>query len=101
MAISGHAPGSAVSGVTLAMTILAAIAVSARLFARLVVVRNAGVDDGFITAALLFSIATTITMVLQGISQNLHLFLQIRADNWSSEMGHGPTHPNPQPARKH
>ena len=66
MAISGHAPGSAVIGVTLAMTILAATAVFARLYARIVVVRNAGFDDAFITAALLFSIATTVTMILQG-----------------------------------
>jgi hypothetical protein len=66
MAISGHAPGPAVIGVTLAMTILAATAVCARLFARMIVVRNAGFDDAFITAALLFSIATTVTMILQG-----------------------------------
>jgi hypothetical protein len=66
MAISGHAPGPAVIGVTLALTILAAVAVFARLFARMIVVRNAGFDDAFITAALLFSIATTVTMILQG-----------------------------------
>jgi hypothetical protein len=67
MAMSGHASGSAVVGVTLAMTILAALVVFARLFARVVVVKNAGLDDGFITAALLFSIATTVTMILQGM----------------------------------
>ena len=66
MGLSGHASGDAVVGVTIGMTVLAGMAVCARLFARVVIVSNAGVDDGFITAALLFSIATTVTMCLQG-----------------------------------
>lgn len=70
MGLSGHASGEAVIGVTVALTILAAIAVSARLFARLAVVHNAGLDDGFIFAALLLSIATTITICLQGTFQS-------------------------------
>lgn len=74
MPMSGHTSGSAVVGVTLAMTILAVMVVILRLTARLFVVRNAGLDDAFITAALLFSIATTVTMILQGKSllENLH-----------------------------
>ncbi|KAK3713690.1 hypothetical protein LTR37_008384 [Vermiconidia calcicola] len=75
MGMSGHASGSAVVGVTIAMTCLAGLAVFSRLFARLVVVRNAGLDDGFIVGALLFSIATTVTMCLQvkwGMGQHMN-----------------------------
>ena len=67
MGLSGHASGEAVIGVTIAMTALAGLAVSARLCARALVVHNVGVDDGFIVASLLFSIATTVTMCLQGM----------------------------------
>ena len=65
MGMSGHASGEAVVGVTIGMTVLAGIAVISRLATRVGIVRNAGIDDAFITLALLFSIATTITMVLQ------------------------------------
>jgi len=65
MGMSGHASGEAVVGVTIGMTVLAAMAVIARLATRVGIVRNAGIDDAFITVALLFSIATTITMILQ------------------------------------
>ncbi|KAK1056676.1 hypothetical protein LTR74_014733 [Friedmanniomyces endolithicus] len=65
MGMSGHASGEAVVGVTIGMTVLAGIAVISRLATRVGIVRNAGIDDAFITIALLFSIATTITMVLQ------------------------------------
>ena len=100
--MSGHASGSAVVGVTIAMTCLAGLAVFSRLFARLVVVRNAGLDDGFIVGALLFSIATTVTMCLQGqysIKANLSPY-QTGANVESSEMGHGPTHEHIIPLRK-
>lgn len=63
---SGHAAGSAVVGVTIATTALAALVVFTRLFTRLWIVHEPGLDDGFISAALLFSIATTVTMCLQG-----------------------------------
>ena len=66
MGMSGHASGSAVIGVTIAMTALSAVVVFARLFARVAIVKNAGLDDGFIVGALLLSLATTVTMCLQG-----------------------------------
>lgn len=67
MGLSGHASGEAVVGVTIAMVALAGTVVLARLFSRFVIVKkSAGWDDAFITAALIFSIATTITMCLQG-----------------------------------
>ena len=66
MGMSGHASGSAVVGVTIAMVCLAGIVVITRIFTRVKVVRDPGLDDGFIVSALLFSIATTVTMCLQG-----------------------------------
>lgn len=61
----GHAPGSAVVGVTVAFTTLAFIATTSRLVTRIAIVRGAGIDDVIITIALLFSIALTATMVMQ------------------------------------
>jgi len=52
MGMSGHASGEAVVAVTVAMTVLAAIAVISRLCTRIGIVHNAGIDDGFIAAAL-------------------------------------------------
>ena len=52
MAMSGHASGEAVVGVTIAMTILASMAVITRLYTRFGIVRNAGTDDVFIVLAL-------------------------------------------------
>lgn len=66
MALSGHASGSAVVGVTIAMTCLAGLAVFFRMFTRIKIIHEPGLDDGFIVAALMFSIATTVTMCLQG-----------------------------------
>jgi hypothetical protein len=66
MTMSGHAPPEAVIGVSVGMAALSGLAVGARLYARLKMVHNAGVDDAFITAAWLFSVATTVTMCLQG-----------------------------------
>ena len=84
MGMSGHAPGGAVVGVTIGMTILAGLAVAMRLMTRIRIVRNAGADDFLIVIALvssirpfdaslqrlidilqLFSIATTVTMCMQ------------------------------------
>jgi hypothetical protein len=52
MGMSGHAPGAAVSAVSIATTVVAALAVLTRLCTRTFIVKNAGVDDGFITFAL-------------------------------------------------
>ncbi|KAF2208670.1 hypothetical protein CERZMDRAFT_48687, partial [Cercospora zeae-maydis SCOH1-5] len=61
----GHAPGSAVVGVTVAFTILAFIVTAFRLFTRIAIVKQPGIDDFIITIALLFTIALTTCMVLQ------------------------------------
>jgi hypothetical protein len=106
MGMSGHAPGyvrpssrwerwriltcypsrEAVTAVSIATTVLAGVAVITRLCTRIGIVKNGGLDDGFIAFALvgwscqgrrfyrrrtdilplqLFSIATTITFCLQ------------------------------------
>jgi len=52
MTNSGHASGEAVIGVTVAMTLLATIAVISRLSTRFGIVQNAGADDAFIFVAL-------------------------------------------------
>lgn len=52
MTISGYAAPAAVDGVTISFTAVAAVAVSLRLFTRLRIVRNGGLDDAFISAAL-------------------------------------------------
>lgn len=64
--LSGHTSGAAVVGVTITFTALAAVVVFTRLFTRIHIVKDPGLDDGFIVVALLFSTATTITMCLQG-----------------------------------
>ena len=66
MAANGHAPGSAVVGVTISFTILAFIATSLRLITRFGIVRNAGLDDLVISIAVVLSIVLTMTMCLQG-----------------------------------
>ncbi|EME42974.1 hypothetical protein DOTSEDRAFT_72404 [Dothistroma septosporum NZE10] len=65
MTASGHAPGSAVVGVTISFTILAFITTSLRLVTRLGIVRNAGLDDLVISIAVALSICLTMTMCLQ------------------------------------
>ena len=52
MTNAGHAPGGAVVGVTVALTILAGMAVFSRLATRIGVAMNGGTDDVFITLAL-------------------------------------------------
>ena len=90
MGLSGHASGEAVVGATIGMVALAALFVLTRLFTRLRVVRDPGLDDGFIVAALLFSIATTTTMCLQGKYHRHDIPSHTHEDY--SEVRHGPTH---------
>lgn len=52
MTVSGHASPAAIDGVTIAFTVIAAIAVFLRLLTRLRIVHNGGIDDIFIVAAL-------------------------------------------------
>lgn len=66
MAASGHAPGSAVVGVTISFTVLAFMATVMRLYTRIGIVRNAGLDDIVITIALALTIVLTVTMCQQG-----------------------------------
>ena len=56
MGMSGHAPGGAVVGVTIGMTVLAGLAVAMRLVTRIRIVRNAGADDFLIVIALVSSL---------------------------------------------
>jgi hypothetical protein len=50
--ISGHASGKSVVTVTLTFIILAALFVLFRIYARLKIARNPGLDDVFISLAL-------------------------------------------------
>ncbi|KAF2170774.1 hypothetical protein M409DRAFT_51034 [Zasmidium cellare ATCC 36951] len=65
MAASGHAPGSAVVGVTISFTVLAFMATVMRLYTRIGIVRNAGLDDIVITIALALTSVLTVTMCQQ------------------------------------
>lgn len=49
---AGHAPGSALTGVTLAFTIMAGMATIVRLYTRIAIVDTAGVDDIAIVVAM-------------------------------------------------
>lgn len=53
MGLSGHASPSAVLGVTITFTIIAASAVILRLYSRVFIVHSPGKDDAFIVAALI------------------------------------------------
>lgn len=66
MAASGHAPGTAVVGVTVSFTVLTFMATMMRLYTRIGIVRNAGLDDLVITVALVLTIVLTVTMCQQG-----------------------------------
>ena len=70
MAASGHAPGSAVVGVTISFTVLAFMTTTLRLITRFGIVRNAGLDDLVISIAVLLSICLTMTMCLQGTTSS-------------------------------
>lgn len=65
MATSGHASGDAVVGVTVAFTVLAALATIARLVTRIGIVHSAGLDDAVILVAIVLSIALTVAMCEQ------------------------------------
>lgn len=65
MAAGGHAPGHAVIGVTVAFTILAFMATMTRLYTRIRIVHNAGLDDLFNTVALALTILLTAAMCMQ------------------------------------
>lgn len=65
MAVSGHASGEAVVGVTVAFTVLAALATVARLVTRIGIVHHAGLDDVVISVAIVLSIMLTIAMCQQ------------------------------------
>ncbi|RMY78999.1 hypothetical protein D0863_00312 [Hortaea werneckii] len=62
---AGHAPGQAVTGATVAFTVLAGLATIMRLFTRLHIVHTAGIDDVSIIIAMCLSIVLTATMVKQ------------------------------------
>lgn len=49
---AGHAPGQAVTGATVAFTVLAGLATIMRLFTRLHIVHTAGIDDVSIIIAM-------------------------------------------------
>ncbi len=48
---AGHAPGSAVVAATITTTVLAVTITAVRLYTRMRIVKNAGLDDMCITAA--------------------------------------------------
>lgn len=52
MVSGGHAPPAAVPGVTITMTVLAALVASGRLYTRVKIVRKSGWDDVCILVAL-------------------------------------------------
>ncbi|KAK5719515.1 hypothetical protein LTR15_008039 [Elasticomyces elasticus] len=57
---SGHAPKHAVIGTTITFTLLAALAVLLRLYTRIKIISRSGIDDLFISLAMLLSILLTI-----------------------------------------
>ena len=63
--ISGHASQTALYVVTVIFTMLACLAIIARLCARTFVAKQAGVDDSFIFIAGIFSVAFCITTYKQ------------------------------------
>lgn len=78
--ISGHASQTVLYVVTVIFTIIACLAIIARLFARVFVAKQAGSDDAFIFTAGVFSIAFCITTYKQTeygmVSQQHMLFCQ-------------------------
>ncbi|KAK5110883.1 hypothetical protein LTR85_000693 [Meristemomyces frigidus] len=55
--ISGHASQSSVYGVTIFFTVVSCLVVLARLLTRMLIVRQPGADDAFISAACVRAIA--------------------------------------------
>ncbi|USW52099.1 hypothetical protein Slin15195_G054180 [Septoria linicola] len=65
MVLHGWASNTTVVAVCVMMPILAAFSVGMRAYARFLVQKNAGWDDCFILVSILFSIATTVTIIAQ------------------------------------
>ncbi|KAK0929657.1 hypothetical protein LTR29_016984 [Friedmanniomyces endolithicus] len=61
----GHASGPAVVIVSLLFTVLAVIASALRLYTRIVIGRNGGYDDAFITIATFLSVGLTVCTCLE------------------------------------
>ncbi|USW55954.1 hypothetical protein Slin15195_G092730 [Septoria linicola] len=61
----GTAPKSTIVAVTVVMPTLASLVTSMRIYARLAISKNAGQDDAFIVAAVLFSWGSTACMIAQ------------------------------------
>ncbi|OQO04337.1 hypothetical protein B0A48_10948 [Cryoendolithus antarcticus] len=70
MAVGTDASPIAVLAVTLVFIILATIATILRLYTRLVIARNAGLDDVFIALALAFALATESMVALEAVYDN-------------------------------
>jgi hypothetical protein len=68
MGLSGHADPTAVLGVTITFTIIAASAVILRLYSRIFIVHSPGKDDVFIVAASIMTVCLTIAQGFQGTS---------------------------------
>jgi hypothetical protein len=66
MGLSGHADPTAVLGVTITFTIIAASAVILRLYSRIFIVHSPGKDDAFIVAASIMTVCLTIAQGFQG-----------------------------------
>lgn len=71
MGVSGHAAPAACLGVTITFTIIAAAAVTLRLYSRIFIVHSFGKDDAFIVAASFMTICLTIAQGFQGMLQVL------------------------------
>ncbi|KAL9532310.1 SAT4 family membrane protein [Sphaerulina musiva] len=65
MVLIGWASNPVVATICILLPIIAGFSVGLRILARCVVQKNAGWDDGCIGASLLFSIATTVTIIAQ------------------------------------
>lgn len=63
--MNGHASQASVVAVTVTFTALSLCFVASRIYARLRVAKNAGLDDITIVFAMVFSVGVTITMLLQ------------------------------------
>ena len=92
----GHTSGSAVVGVTIAFTILAAIATVLRLFTRTSLVHTAGPDD----IAIVFATVRLLSLLdEERRADNLYLGLLSGLNSLHGNAGpirHGPTLSNPQ-----
>lgn len=82
--ISGHASQTVLYVVTVIFTIIACLAIIARLFARVFVAKQAGSDDAFIFTAGVFSIAFCITTYKQteyGMVRQQHTLFHQNLEN--------------------